>query len=118
MRSITIDGALFVVYVGLAYLVCLALDAIFKFRIENSYIGSRGGVTTDPSFWSGFSVRHVVLIPLAALLQSIVRSPAEIGPMVLGSTAALTAVYLVLLLRDIYRRARAGSGQGTKGTSS
>lgn len=105
-----LDWGLAVVFSVLAYLVCLGLDAIFKFRIENAYItGRRGRITWMPSFWNGFTARHAVLLPTAILIQHIVRFPGRVGSAVIGATGVLVVIYALVLLRDIFRRARTGS---------
>ena len=113
-----LDLGLAVAFGILAYLVCLGVDAIFKYRIENAYIGRRGGISTTPSFWNGFTARHAVLLPVAILIQHIVRFPGRVGSVLIGATCVLVVIYWLVLLRDIFRRARAGSVRSASSSNS
>jgi hypothetical protein len=85
----------------MAYVCCMALDMVMLNRAAFAYIAPKGAPTIEPKFWNGYKARHVVLLPVAFLVQYLVRREmADASPfwIVLG---ALILIYAILLVWNL-----------------
>src|SRR2546423_14545727 len=90
----------------IAYLCCMLLDMVILNRAAFAYIAPAGAPTIEPKFWNGFRSRHVLLLPIAFLIQYLLRREmADSSPLwvVLG---VLALVYAVLLIRNLLEQRR------------
>jgi hypothetical protein len=93
-------------WTAIAYGCCMLLDMLMLNRAGFAYIEPRGAPTIEPRFWIGFKLRHVLLVPMAFLVQYLVRRRiVDMSTMwiVLG---VLTIAYLTLLIRDLLGQRR------------
>ena len=85
----------------LSLVICMVFDMGAKFRIENAYINP--GAPLKPTFFSGFTGRHVPLAGIGLVMPYIVRNHIrEIAPTVVLA-GCLLLIYGILLGRDVFR---------------
>ncbi len=88
----------------LSLTICMVFDMGAKFRIENAYINPQAPL--EPTFFSGFTGRHLALAGIGLLTPYILRHHIrEISPSVV-LTGGLLLIYGALLCRDVFRNIR------------
>lgn len=90
----------------IAYTCCMLLDMVILNRAAFAYIAPEGAPTIEPKFWNGFKARHVLLLPIAFLIEYLVsRKVADASPLwiLLG---ALALIYSILLIRNLLEQRR------------
>ena len=99
----------------LSLVVCMVFDMGAKFRIENAYINPRAPLT--PTFFSGFTGRHVPLAGIGIVMPYIVRNHIRgISPSVV-LVLCLLLTYGILLGRDVFRNIQRATASPMKTTS-
>jgi len=91
------------IWTVVAYVACMLFDVGAHSRVGFAVISPPWAPAVKPTFWSGLAIRHVVLAPIAFLLQDLIRRhPANSEPewVVL---AALSVVYAALLMWDLIK---------------
>lgn len=88
-----------------AYAGCMLLDMLILNRAAFAYVAPAGAGAIEPKFWNGFRMRHVLLLPIAFLVEYLVRrrmadsSPLWIAPGVLGLAYAILLIWNLLQQR-------------------
>jgi hypothetical protein len=79
----------------------MVLDMVILNRAAFAYIAPEGAPTIEPKFWNGFKLRHILLFPIASLIEYLVRREmADSSPLWIV-LAALGLGYGALLIRDL-----------------
>jgi TRAP-type uncharacterized transport system fused permease subunit len=82
------------------------MDMVILNRAAFAYIAPPGAPTIEPKFWNGFRPRHVLLLPIAFLVQYLVRRQmADSSPLWIA-LAALALIYLILLVWNLLAQRR------------
>jgi hypothetical protein len=88
----------------LSLAICMIFDLGAKFRIETAYVNPSAPLT--PTFFSGFSGRHVALAGIGLMMPYILRNHIrEISPSFV-LVGCLLLIYATLLCRDVARNIR------------
>lgn len=95
---------------GVTYVCCMLFDMLAMNRAGFAYIAPRGSPTIEPKFWTGWSVRHVLLVPVSVLLQYLVRGRVEDFSPAWYVVGSIVIVYIVLFTRDLLRQVRPRDG--------
>lgn len=85
---------------------CMILDMLTLNRTGMAWVVPEGAPTLEPKFWIGWSIRHLILVPLSFCLQYVIRRHiVELWPMwlVIG---CLVICYLLFFFRDLFRQVR------------
>jgi hypothetical protein len=81
----------------------MAFDMGALSRIGFAYVAPAGAPTVNPRFWAGFALRHVVLIPIAVLLQYVIRNHTGLPSTEWIVLGVLAILYTGLLMYDSLR---------------
>ena len=92
------------VWSAVAYACCMLFDMLAMNRAGFAYIAPPGAPTIDPKFWIGWSVRHLLLAPIAILLQHLIRYRIEEFSFMWASVGVLAVAYLGTFVRDLLRQ--------------
>lgn len=103
--------ALEVLWTGTALVCCMLFDMLAMKRSGFAYIAPEGAPTIEPKFWTGWSIRHFLLVPISFLLQYLVRRQVtEISTMWVV-TGCLVVCYAVFFVRDLFKQIRSRPNQ-------
>ena len=102
MSAVPLD----LVWILVTYLSLIILDASAHYRAGLAYVVSRKNAPNNPRFWSGFKARHLVLIPIAVLAQSVIRDDKTSSLPVLIALGVLAVIYTALVAVDAMNQRR------------
>ena len=88
----------------LSFAICMIFDMGAKFRIENAYVNPSAPL--KPTFFSGFSGRHVALAGIGLMMPYIMRNHIREISFSVVLVGCLLLIYATLLCRDVARNIR------------
>ncbi len=108
-------------YAGLAILalaICMVVDMVTKVRVEYAYINPNDYPPFEPTFFSGFTLRHPVLAATGLLVQYNLHSHIrDLAAPTVVLVFCLLPLWGGLLFRDIFRDIRANRAKGQENPS-
>lgn len=90
----------------MAYVCCMLADMVMLNRAAFAYIAPKGAPTIEPKFWNGFKARHVLLLPVAFLVQYLVRRQVADSSPLWIVLSLLAVIYSILLIRNLLEQRR------------
>jgi hypothetical protein len=85
---------------------CMIFDMLAMKRSGLAYIAPEGAPTIESRFWVGWSIRHLILIPLSFCLQYVVRQQVAVLSAMWVVAGCLVICYGGFFMRDLFRQIR------------
>jgi hypothetical protein len=94
---------------NVTYGACMLFDMGMNYRVRLSYIVPEGTPTVERKFWTGFSPRHLVLVPIAFLIVYGGRNhTTELSPALIWFLG-FSVLYLACFFRDFFKELRSSA---------